>query len=84
MVRNQLSGDQRSYLAAGGLGFIIGDGALHYASEKIFEAYYAVPAPMGFTITGDYQRAANPAYNQDRGPVSIYSLRIHWESRWRR
>ncbi len=79
-VRNYLSGDQRAYLAAGGLGFIIGDGALRYAPESIFETYYAVPLRYGFTASLDYQHAANPAYNQARGPVSIYSLRIHWES----
>jgi len=78
-VRNYLSGDQRAFLAAGGIGFLIGDGALNYRPEAIVEAYYAVPIGKGFTLTGDYQHVQDPAYNHDRGPVSVYSLRVHWE-----
>ena len=32
-----------------------------------------------FTLTADYQLIANPAYNGDRGPVSIFSGRLHGE-----
>jgi high affinity Mn2+ porin len=52
-VRNYLSGDQRRFLAAGGLGFIIGDGRLDYQPEAIVEAYYAWHAIKGWTFTGD-------------------------------
>jgi high affinity Mn2+ porin len=78
-VRNYLSGDERRFLAAGGLGFLIGDGRLNYAPETIVEAYYAWQAFRGWTLTLDYQRIANPAYNRDRGPVSVGTLRVHWE-----
>jgi high affinity Mn2+ porin len=78
-VRNYLSGDDRSFLAAGGLGFIIGDGRLNYAPESIVEAYYAWQATRQWTFTLDYQRVSNPAYNRDRGPVSVASIRAHWE-----
>jgi high affinity Mn2+ porin len=78
-VRNYLSGDDRSFLAAGGMGFIIGDGRLNFAPESITEAYYAWHALRDWTFTLDYQRVANPAYNRDRGPVSVGSLRVHWE-----
>jgi high affinity Mn2+ porin len=83
-VRDYLSGDQRSFLGLGGLGFIIGDGRLNYTPESIFETYYSVPVRYGFTATGDYQHVNSPAYNRDRGPVSVYSLRIHWEASLRR
>ena len=78
-ARNYLSGDHRSFLAAGGTGFLIGDGRLNYAPESIVEAYYAVPVGAGFTTTLDYQHVWNPAYNRDRGPVPVLSLRLHWE-----
>ncbi len=79
-VRNYISGDHRAFLAAGGLGFIIGDGRLdNYRPEQIEEAYYAFAAGGGWTVTGDFQRINNPAYNHDRGPVSVGTLRLHWE-----
>jgi high affinity Mn2+ porin len=78
-VRNYLAGDHRTFLAAGGTGFIIGDGRLDYAPETIAEAYYAWHACKSWTVTLDYQRVANPAYNRDRGPVSVGTLRLHWE-----
>jgi high affinity Mn2+ porin len=78
-VRNYLSGDDRSFLAAGGLGFIIGDGRLNYAPESSTEAYYAWHAMRDWTFTLDYQHVVNPAYNRDRGPVSVATLRVHWE-----
>ena len=79
-VRNYLSGDQRCFLAQGGLGFIIGDGRLdHYRPESIVEAYYSWNAIKEWTITGDFQYIRNPAYNADRGPVPVGSIRLHWE-----
>lgn len=78
-VRNDLSGDQRRFMADGGLGFLIGDGRLNYAPENIVEIYYAWRVVKDWTLTLDYQHVQNPAYNQDRGPVSVGSLRLHWE-----
>ena len=78
-VRNYLSGDHRAYLAAGGLGFIIGDGRLNYRPEQIVETYYGFHVSKQWTVTGDYQWIANPAYNRDRGPAGVASLRVHWE-----
>jgi high affinity Mn2+ porin len=78
-ARNQLSGDQRSFLARGGTGFIVGDGRLNYQPEKIVEAYYCWNPVKTLALTLDYQRVVDPAYNRDRGPVRVYSLRVHLE-----
>ncbi len=76
---NSLSGAARSYFAAGGLGILIGDGALNYDDEKIIEVYYAMQLGERVRLSADYQRIVNPAYNQDRGPASIFGLRLHVE-----
>ena len=76
-VESRLSGQAQSYFAAGGLGILIGDGQLNYAPEKIAEIYYAWQVAAGMTLTADYQHVSDPAYNADRGPVSIYGLRLH-------
>jgi len=73
---NMLSHDHRDYLAQGGRGILIGDGALNYRPEQIVEAYYAMTVRNGLVATVDYQYIANPAYNADRGPVSIFSGRV--------
>jgi len=76
---NGLSAAHRDFLAAGGLGLLIGDGRINYRTEKILEAYYAYSVNKSTTLTFDYQLIANPAYNADRGPVSIISWRVHAE-----
>src|SRR5579864_2974943 len=76
-VVNGLSTEYRAFLAAGGLGDIIGDGALNYREEKILETYYAYRLDKGSTFTFDYKFVADPAYNADRGPVHIFTGRFH-------
>lgn len=76
---NGLSGAHRDFLAAGGKGLLIGDGRLNYGTERILETYYALALSKAFTFTADYQLITNPAYNADRGPVSIFSGRLHGE-----
>ncbi|MBR0739828.1 carbohydrate porin [Bradyrhizobium liaoningense] len=76
---NGLSTAHRDFLAAGGVGLLIGDGRLNYNNERILEAYYAYSVIKGVTLTADYQLITNPAYNADRGPVSIFSGRLHAE-----
>ena len=72
-----LSPIARAYFAAGGLGILIGDGQLNYRPERIFEAYYAYSLNKWATLTFDYQFIDNPGYNADRGPVSVFSGRLH-------
>ena len=79
LARNELSGAHRDYLAAGGLGFFIGDGRLTYRPENIVEAFYSMTVFKNTWATLDVQRIQNPAYNADRGPVEIGSIRLHTE-----
>jgi high affinity Mn2+ porin len=76
---NALSGAAQAYFAAGGIGILIGDGNLNYGEEKILETYYSLAATEHIKLAFDYQHVANPAYNRDRGPISISSARLHVE-----
>ena len=73
-----LSRSGLNFLAAGGFGILVGDGRLlHAGDEAIMEAYYNAALAGAFAVTLDYQFIANPAYNADRGPLSVLGLRLH-------
>jgi len=72
-----LSSEARAYFAAGGIGILIGDGALNYRPEKLLETYYSYNLNKWSWVTFDYQFVADPGYNADRGPVHIFSGRFH-------
>jgi high affinity Mn2+ porin len=73
-----ISKDAQAYLAAGGLGLLVGDGRLtRYDNEAVVEAYYDARIIDGINAALDYQFVANPAYNADRGPIPVFSLRLH-------
>jgi high affinity Mn2+ porin len=77
-VVNGLSNPAVAYFRAGGLGILIGDGRLpHYGLEKTIETYYSAAIIAGTTLSVDYQYIQNPAYNPDRGPVSVFGFRVH-------
>ena len=78
-VSNALSQDHQNYLARGGVGFIIGDGALNYGREQILESYYTAHLWHGIYAGPDVQDVTNPAYNRDRGPVLVPGFRVHLE-----
>ena len=78
-VLNGLSGAHKDYLGQGGYGYIIGDGKINYGPEEILEVYYNCQICKGIFVTADFQEINNPAYNKDRGPVSVSSLRVHLE-----
>ena len=64
-----------AYLNAGGLGILVGDGKLpNPGAEKIIEIDYGFPL-ANWRATLDYQFIMNPAYNRDRGPVSVVGAR---------
>jgi len=77
-VVNGISSLHQQYLAAGGLGILIGDGQLpHPTNENILETYYDFGFGRFAHVTFDYQFVDNPGYNSDRGPVSIFAARLH-------
>jgi high affinity Mn2+ porin len=78
-VFSGLTGSHVRYFALGGIGAYIGDGALTYGGEHVFEAYYKLNVMNGVQLTADYQLLQNPAHNLDRGPVSVFGLRLHGE-----
>lgn len=78
-ILDGLGPDSKAYFAAGGLGPLVGDGKLNYGLESIMEAYYDATLRKGVHLAFDYQLVNNPAYNRDRGPINIFSARLHLE-----
>ncbi len=74
-----ISGVHAEYLAMGGHDFLIGDGRLRYGPESIWESYYSAQLFPGFFASFDLQHVNNPAYNEERGPLWISSIRLHIE-----
>jgi high affinity Mn2+ porin len=71
---------QQVYLNDGGMGVVIGDGKLpHYGLENVIETFYNFEVIKGINLTCDYQLVANPGYNEDRGPIHVFSARVHFE-----
>ena len=69
------SRNPRAFLNDGGLGILVGDGHCRIPGlEQIIETYYLFPI-YKWNATIDYQFVVNPAYNRDRGPVSIIGVR---------
>jgi high affinity Mn2+ porin len=76
-VISGISKPHRDYLMAGGYGFILGDGKLNYSPEHLAELYYSVELTKNIYLSGAYQFILNPGYNKDRGPVNVFSIRVH-------
>jgi len=77
IVIDALSPVHHQYLAGGGYGFIIGDGALSYGPEIISDIYYKVRLADYLSLSAMYQPIINPGYNRDRGPVHVFTGRFH-------
>ena len=78
-VTNAICKDHQMYLADGGYGFLLGDGALRYGRENIFETYYTAHVWRGVYVAPGVQHISDPGYNRDRGPVVVPSFRMHLE-----
>jgi len=86
LVSEGLSAPHREYLAAGGAGFLLDDGRLHYRREQILEIYYRAQltdsiagAPLKVQLSPDFQFIRNPGFNADRGPARFWGIRAHLE-----
>jgi len=78
-IANGLSHVHQEFFEAGGTGILAGDGALNYGWEKIVETYYDFQIWKGIRGALDVQYIENPAFNRDRGPVTVFGARVHWE-----
>ena len=74
---NGVNADHRDYLAASGLGFMLGDGGLNAGAENVVDAFYRFARWKFFAISAEVERYTNPAFNRDRGPVTVWGLRFH-------
>ena len=79
VVSNAISKDHQTYLADGGYGFLLGDGALNYGRENIVETYYTLHVWRGIYVAPGLHHIDNPGYNRDRGPVLVPAFRAHVE-----
>lgn len=77
-IINGISTLHQQFLNDGGLGTLVGDGALpHPGDERIIEGYYDWQVVRHANLTFDYQFVQNPGYNRDRGPAHVFALRLH-------
>jgi len=78
-VMNGITRVEQEFFAAGGTGIEGGDGNLSYGWEKTVETYYDCAIWKTIHAAVDYQFISDPAFNRDRGPVSVLGARLHWE-----
>ncbi len=76
-VSNAIKRDHQTYLADGGLGFLLGDGHLNYGRENTVECYYNYHVRSGLFAALQLSHVDNPGYNRDRGPVWVPGVRMH-------
>lgn len=80
LQQSDLSTAHAQYLALGGDGFQLGDGALSYGPERTGEIYYLFGLSKQSSLSLDYQHVINPGNNRDRGPVDAVALRFHFQA----
>ena len=76
VVDNGIGGVHRDYFAAGGYGFMLGDGRLRYGAEHLVDAYDSWQIAKPIALTGEVQHFSNLAFHRDRGPVTVYGARV--------
>lgn len=78
-VIGNLSRPHEEYLAAGGEGFVVGDGRINYGAERVLESYYRFEPIRHLQLSADLQHIDHPGYNKDRGPADVIGFRVHLE-----
>jgi high affinity Mn2+ porin len=78
-VTSGASNSAQKFLQAGGTDIVDGDGRLTYGNEKVMEAYYNLQIWKALHATVDYEIIDDPSFNRDRGPVSVFGVRLHWQ-----
>jgi high affinity Mn2+ porin len=74
-----ISGIHAKYLGMGGVDGFVGDGAITAAAERSVDLFYSAHFRGVYWLTGDYQHVTNPGFNAARGPVNVFTVRIHGE-----
>src|SRR5664279_5912244 len=77
VASNGINRDHRDYLAAGGLGSMLGDGALHASAEEVLDVFYSASLSSFAAVTLEAEHYWSPGFNRDRGPLTVYGLRLH-------
>ena len=67
------------YLGMGGVDGFVGDGAIKAGPEKSVDLFYSANFLKIYWLSGDYQHIANPGFNAARGPVNVFTVRVHGE-----
>ncbi len=79
-LKNNISADRQRFFNAGGLGILVGDGQLpHPGPEQIVDSYYNAQLFSHAQLSFDCQWVDHPGYNHDRGPASIFAVRLHMQ-----
>src|SRR5437660_4342803 len=78
-VSNAIKKDHQNYLAAGGLGFLLGDGHLRYGREGVLVTYYTLHLWWGGGCARGFAIVRASGTGRERGTCSVPSLRAHVE-----
>ena len=74
-----ISGPHAQYLKMGGIDGFVGDGSLTQGAERVLDLFYSANIHRSFWLAGDYQHISNPGFNAARGPVHLFSVKVHGE-----
>ena len=74
-----ISDSHAKYLGMGGIDGFVGDGAITAGAEKSLDLFYSANLGKVYWLTGDYQHITNPGFNAARGPVNVFTVRVHGE-----